>query len=193
MARIEDYALIGDCGTAALVSRHGSIDWLCLPRFDSGACFAALLGTSDHGSWRIAPDASPFEASRAYLGATMILATTFRTSEGAVELIDFLVPGATEPTLVRLVRGVEGVLSLTSELVIRFDHGMTVPRAARGVVTTGFLRDVAEICAQHQVRSATIRGLAVGRRIRLEFSRGMPTGCRQQIRNVWEASGWSVR
>ena len=68
-----------------------------------------------------------------------------------------------------------------------------VPRAARGVVTTGFLRDVAEICAQHQVRSATIRGLAVGRRIRLEFSRGMPTGCRQQIRNVWEASGWSVR
>ena len=132
MARIEDYALIGDCGTAALVSRHGSIDWLCLPRFDSGACFAALLGTSDHGSWRIAPDASPFEASRAYLGATMILATTFRTSEGAVELIDFLVPGATEPTLVRLVRGVEGVLSLTSELVIRFDYGLTVPWVARG-------------------------------------------------------------
>ena len=132
MARIEDYALISDCGSAALVSRHGSIDWLCWPRFNSGACFSALLGKSDHGRWRIAPDDPAFESSRAYLGPTMILATTYRTSEGVAQLIDFLVPGAPEPTLVRIVRGLEGAVSMTSELVIRFDYGLTVPWVARG-------------------------------------------------------------
>ena len=132
MARIEDYALIGDCGSAALVSRQGSIDWLCWPRFDSGACFAALLGTNDHGHWRVAPDDPEAEASRAYLGPTMILATTYRTANGSAELVDFLVPGAPEPTLVRIVRGIEGALSMTSELVIRFDYGLTVPWVTRG-------------------------------------------------------------
>ena len=132
MARIEDYALIGDCVSAALVSRQGSIDWLCWPRFDSGACFAALLGTSDHGHWRIAPDDHAFESSRAYQGPTMILATTYRTSAGAAELIDFLVPGAPEPTLVRIVRGVEGEVAMTSEFIVRFDYGLTVPWVARG-------------------------------------------------------------
>jgi GH15 family glucan-1,4-alpha-glucosidase len=132
MARIEDYALIGDCVSAALVSRDGSIDWLCWPRFDSGACFAALLGTSEHGRWRIAPDDPEFESSRAYQGPTMILTTTHRTSAGVAEIIDFLVPGAPEPTLVRIVRGVEGEVAMTSELVIRFDYGLTVPWVARG-------------------------------------------------------------
>ena len=132
MSRIEDYALIGDCVSAALVSRQGSIDWLCWPRFDSGACFAALLGKSDHGCWRIAPDERGFESSRAYLGPTMILVTTFKTGAGVVEVVDFLVPGAAEPTLVRIVRGVEGEVALTSELVVRFDYGLTVPWVARG-------------------------------------------------------------
>src|SRR5579863_3852467 len=106
--RLEDYGLIGDCETAALVSRKGSIDWLCWPRFDSAACFAALLGSSENGRWRIACDDHVFESSRAYLGPTMILVTTFRTGAGVAELIDFLVPGAPEPTLARIVRGVEG-------------------------------------------------------------------------------------
>src|ERR1700759_5767878 len=101
--RIEDYALIGDCRTAALVGRDGSIDWLCLPRFDSPACFAALLGTSDHGRWRIAPDESHVELSRAYLDSTMILATKFRTASGSAEILDFLVPGEANPTLGRIV------------------------------------------------------------------------------------------
>src|ERR1700742_912075 len=103
MARIEDYALISDCASAALVSNRGSIDWLCWPRFDSAACFAALLGETKHGCWSIAPDDHEFQSSRAYLGPTLILTTSFRTSTGAAELIDFLVPGAKEPTLVRIV------------------------------------------------------------------------------------------
>src|ERR1700690_975811 len=101
-ALIEDYALVGDGHTAALISKQGSIDWLCWPRFDSGACFAALLGTSDHGRWQIAPADGDAHSERAYLGPTMILVTTFRTSSGTAELVDFLVPGAAEPTLVRL-------------------------------------------------------------------------------------------
>jgi GH15 family glucan-1,4-alpha-glucosidase len=132
MPRIEDYALISDCRSAALVSRQGSIDWLCWPRFDSSACFAALLGKSDHGRWQIAPDDHGFEPSRAYLGPTMVLATTFKTGAGVAEVIDFLVPGASEPTLVRIVRGVEGEVAMTSELVVRFDYGLTVPWVARG-------------------------------------------------------------
>jgi GH15 family glucan-1,4-alpha-glucosidase len=132
MARIEDYALIGDCRSAALVSDRGSIDWLCWPRFDSGACFAALLGASEHGCWRIAPNDPGFHSSRAYLGPTLILTTTFHTASGVAELIDFLVPGAPEPTLVRIVHGVEGTVDMTSELVVRFDYGLTVPWVARG-------------------------------------------------------------
>jgi GH15 family glucan-1,4-alpha-glucosidase len=132
MARIEDYALIGDGRSAALVGRDGAIDWLCWPRFDSAACFAALLGAADNGRWRIAPDGAETETSRAYLGPTMILATTQRTSQGAVELTDFLVPGAAQPTLVRIARGLEGEVAMTSELVIRFDYGLTVPWVARG-------------------------------------------------------------
>ena len=132
MALIEDYALLGDCRSAALVSRDGSIDWLCWPRFDSAACFAALLGTTDNGRWRIAPDDAKAQSSRAYLGPTMILTTTYRTAGGVVELTDFLVHEATQPTLVRIARGVEGEVAMTSELVIRFDYGLTVPWVARG-------------------------------------------------------------
>lgn len=132
MARIEDYALIGDCRSAALVSRDGSIDWLCWPRFDSTACFAALLGDSENGRWLVAPVNGEFRASRTYVDATMVLATRFQTETGEVEIIDFLAPDTPEQTLIRIVRGIEGVVDMTSEVVIRFDYGLTVPWVSRG-------------------------------------------------------------
>src|SRR3954452_19989174 len=102
-SRIEDYALIGDCRTAALVGRDGSIDWLCLPRFDSGACFAALLGTPDNGRWRIAPAGEVRATRRHYRGDTLILETEFETADGVVALIDFMPPRSEAPDVVRIV------------------------------------------------------------------------------------------
>src|SRR4051794_11323880 len=87
-APIEDYALIGDCATAALVSRQGSLDWLCLPRFDSGACFATLLGSSEHGRWLLAPVGEPGRLSRRYCPDTLVLETRFATADGEVTVID---------------------------------------------------------------------------------------------------------
>jgi GH15 family glucan-1,4-alpha-glucosidase len=132
MAAIEDYALIGDCRTAALVSREGSIDWLCWPRFDSPACFAALLGGRDNGRWILAASNRAAGVSRRYLGPTMALATRFTTETGVAEVIDFLAPDEPVGTLVRLVRGIEGVVDMTLELVIRFDYGLTIPWVSRG-------------------------------------------------------------
>ena len=103
-SRIEDYALIGDCETAALVSRDGSVDWLCWPRFDSDACFAALLGEPKHGRWRIAPN-GPARVTRQYRNDTLILETRFDTAEGAVTLVDFMPPRNDESDLVRLLIG----------------------------------------------------------------------------------------
>src|ERR1700739_2944076 len=100
---LEDYALIGDCSSAALVSRDGSIDWLCLPRFDSPACFAALLGESEHGRWLIGPAAPVVRSERRYLDGSLILVTMFETADGTVELIDFMRPHRRLPQLVRLV------------------------------------------------------------------------------------------
>lgn len=129
--RIEDYALVGDCETAALVTRDGSIDWLCWPRFDSAACFAALLGTPDHGRWRIAPvDPSPGIA-RQYRPGTVILETTFDTGHGAATLIDFMPPRDGTSNLVRLVVGRRGRVDFRTELVIRFDLGASVPWVSR--------------------------------------------------------------
>lgn len=125
--RIEDHGLIGDTQTAALVDLDGTIDWLCLPRFDSGACFAALLGTRDHGRWRIAPAATDMTVSRAYRPGTLVLETTFRTTEGEVRLIDFMPIRATRPDLVRIVEGVSGRVAMDMDLVIRFDYGSAVP------------------------------------------------------------------
>ena len=113
--RIEDYALIGDCGSAALVGRDGSIDWLCLPRFDSGACFAALLGEPRHGRWVIAPVEPAARVERRYLNGSLILATMFETAEGAVELVDFVRPRRRLPQLVRLVRGMRGRVAMSTE------------------------------------------------------------------------------
>jgi GH15 family glucan-1,4-alpha-glucosidase len=123
---IEDYALIGDCETAALVSRNGSIDWLCWPTFASPACFAALLGTSDNGCWSIAPKLAS-RSSRCYLDHTLVLETTFETETGAVLLTDFMPPRTHNSDIIRMVRGIRGRVDMHMELSLRFDYGRTVP------------------------------------------------------------------
>ena len=125
--RIEDYALIGNCKTAALVSRQGSIDWLCLPRFDSGAAFAALLGTRDNGHWQIAPVDEPRQVRRRYRGDTLVLETQFETESGAVTLIDCMPTHTRETDLVRVVRGNRGEVRMRMDLTIRFDYVSIVP------------------------------------------------------------------
>ncbi len=125
---IEDYALIGDTQTAALVSTEGSIDWLCLPRFDSGACFAALLGDRNHGSWQIAPaGANRTMTSRAYRPATLVLETLFETADGTVRVIDCMPIRGEAPDVVRIVEGVSGRVQMRMDLMIRFDYGRSVP------------------------------------------------------------------
>ena len=128
--RIEDYALIGDLQTAALVERGGSIDWLCFPRFDSGACFAALLGTEDNGRWLVAPIEGG-TTTRRYLHETLVLETTWETSDGAVRVLDFMPPRGKAPDVVRIVEGLRGRVRMRSELVIRFDYGCIVPWVRR--------------------------------------------------------------
>ena len=128
--KIEDYALIGDCKTAALVGRDGSIDWLCWPRFDSAACFAALLGTAEHGRWIISPTQPAASVVRRYRPGTLVLETEFRTDTGSAVIIDFMPPGD-GAHLVRIVQGLAGRVPVRSELVIRFDYGATVPWVER--------------------------------------------------------------
>ena len=123
---IEDYALIGDCKTAALVGRDGSIDWLCWPRFDSAACFTALLGTADHGRWLIAPKQPPLAVSRHYRAGTLVLETEFETETGRAAIIDFMSP-ADSTDLVRIVIGRSGCVNFHTEFVVRFNYGATVP------------------------------------------------------------------
>jgi GH15 family glucan-1,4-alpha-glucosidase len=125
--RIEDYALLGDGETAALVSREGSVDWLCCPRFDSGACFAALLGTERNGRWLIAPKAAAARTTRRYRDGTLVLETDFETADGAVTIVDFMPMRTAVPDLVRIVRGRTGRVVMRTELIIRFDYGSIVP------------------------------------------------------------------
>lgn len=124
---LEDYALIGDTQTAALVGRDGSIDWLCLPRFDSGSCFAKLIGDDDHGRWLIAPEGEVVATSRRYKGRSMVLETDMTTAEGTVRVTDFMPPRHHHPRVVRIVTGLEGEVQMRSELVIRFEYGEDVP------------------------------------------------------------------
>ena len=124
--RIEDYALIGDCKTAALVGRDGSIDWLCWPRFNSAACFAALLGNADNGRWLIAPKHPPLGVKRRYRPGTLVLETEFETETGRAAIIDFM-PPADGADLVRIVIGRSGRVAFQTELVVRFNYGATVP------------------------------------------------------------------
>ena len=124
---IEDYCLIGDCETAALVSREGSIDWLCLPAFSSAACFAALLGTRDNGYWKISPAGKVKATRRQYEPHTLVVETTFETKDGEVCLVDFMPPRAEHSHVVRMVRGVRGKVKMQMDLAIRFDYGRTIP------------------------------------------------------------------
>ncbi len=124
--KIEDYAMIGDCKTAALVGRNGSIDWLCWPRFDSAACFAALLGECENGRWLIAPKEELIEVSRRYRSGTLILETEFHTKSGRATLVDFMIPGD-GAHLVRILIGRQGRVDFRNEFVVRFNYGATVP------------------------------------------------------------------
>ena len=130
-SRIEDYAVIGNCETIALVGRDGSIDWLGLPRFDSAACFAALLGDARHGRWLIGPVGEAVRVSRRYRGDTLILETTFETADGAVSLTDFLARRDGVSDLIRIVRGVSGAVAMRAEFVVRFDYGSVTPWVSR--------------------------------------------------------------
>src|SRR5512140_3687669 len=123
---IEDYALIGDCQTAALVGRDGSIDWLCWPRFDSDACFASLLGTRQNGRWRLAPADETTRVTRHYRDETLILETQFETAAGAITLVDFMPLRGNHSHIVRLVQGKRGKVRMTMDLTIRFDYGRTI-------------------------------------------------------------------
>jgi len=133
---LEDYALVGDCHTAALISKFGSVDWLCFPHFDSGACFAALLGTSEHGCWAISPAIPIKKIQRRYRPGTLVLETEFQTAQGTVMLVDCMTPRDGTPNLLRMVVGRTGRVPMKMELIIRFDYGSVVPwvqRTQRGI------------------------------------------------------------
>jgi GH15 family glucan-1,4-alpha-glucosidase len=134
---IEDYAVVGEGHSMALVGRDGSIDWLCLPRFDSAACFAALVGDDRHGRWRVAPAGPVLRTSRQYRGDTMVLETTFETTDGVVRLVDFMPTRQDRPRIVRIVEGVRGRVPMRLTLCPRFDYGRTIPwvRHHDGTVT----------------------------------------------------------
>ena len=131
--RIEDYGLIGNMLSAALVGRDGSIDWLCLPRFDSPACFAALLGTPENGRWKIAPTDHGVKTSRRYLSDTAILETRFETATGVVTLTDFMPinPGERHVDLIRIVTGISGTVEMEMEFALRFENGQAIPWVRR--------------------------------------------------------------
>jgi GH15 family glucan-1,4-alpha-glucosidase len=125
--KIEDYGFLSDTQTAALVSRDGCVDWLCLPRFDSGACFASLVGNRDNGHWRFFQDEPVTKLTRRYRGNSLILETEIETKSGAVRLIDFMPPRGENPDIIRIVEGVRGEVAMRMELIIRFDYGRTIP------------------------------------------------------------------
>jgi GH15 family glucan-1,4-alpha-glucosidase len=130
-SKVEDYALVGDCETAALIGRDGSVDWLCWPRFDSGACFAALLGTADNGRWLIGAADQNARVIRQYRDRTLILETDIETADGAATIIDFMPPRGKASDVVRLVLGKRGKIVIRVELIIRFDYGSLVPWVTR--------------------------------------------------------------
>jgi len=159
---IERYALIGDCHTAALVGSDGSIDWLCLPRFDSGACFAALLGGPEHGRWSLAPTAAVNRVRRRYRDGTLILETEFDTKEGSVRIIDFMPKSDQRWDVVRIVEGLSGTVGLRMELIVRFDYGSIVPWVRRSedilLITAG--PDTLELSASVAVEGENMKTVA---------------------------------
>lgn len=159
---IEDYALIGDCHTAALVGRDGSIDWLCIPRFDSGACFAALLGQTRHGRWLIAPAAKVLRTRRRYREGTLILETEFETDAGAVRIIDCMPLSNERWDVLRIVEGLRGRVAMRMELIVRFDYGSIVPWVRRPdhtlLLTAG--PDTLELHTPVKVRGENLKTVA---------------------------------
>src|SRR5436305_6597754 len=129
--RIEDYALLGDLQTAALVGRHGSVDWLPFPRFDSSSCFGALLGGSEHGRWLVAPTGGGRAVDRRYRPDTLVLESEWQTPTGRVRVIDFMPPRETKPDIVRIVEGLDGEVDMRTELIIRLDYGSVIPWVLR--------------------------------------------------------------
>jgi len=169
---IGDYALIGDCHTAALVGCDGSIDWLCLPRFDSGACFAALLGSPEHGRWLMAPAAGARKVQRRYRDDTLILETDFETEDGAVRVIDCMSLSSERWDVQRIVEGLRGCVRMRMELVIRFDYGTIVPwvRMTDDVLLATAGPDTLELHTSVQTRGEQLKTVAdfevsVGERI----------------------------
>jgi GH15 family glucan-1,4-alpha-glucosidase len=159
---IEKYALIGDCHTAALVGDDGSIDWLCFPRFDSGACFAAILGGPEYGRWLLAPVAEPSRVRRRYRGNSLILETEFDTPEGGVRIIDFMPLSDKRWDIVRIVEGLSGRVDLRMELIVRFDYGAIVPWVHRYedilLLTAG--PDTLELAASVSVEGENMKSVA---------------------------------
>ncbi len=159
---IENYALIGDCHTAALVGLDGSIDWLCFPRFDSGACFAALLGGPEHGRWLIAPTAAIRRVIRRYRDETLVLQTDFETDEGSVRLIDYMPLSDERWDVVRIIEGLSGNVALRMELIVRFDYGSIVPWVRRSedvlLMTAG--PDTLELTGSRPVEGENMKTVA---------------------------------
>jgi GH15 family glucan-1,4-alpha-glucosidase len=162
MPWIEHYALIGDCHTAALVGSNGSIDWLCFPRFDSGACFAALLGGTEHGRWLLAPSAKIKSTRRRYVDDSLVLETEFQTARGRVRVIDFMPISDERWDVVRIVEGISGTVAMRMELIVRFDYGSIVPWARRVndllVLTAG--PDTLELAASVKVEGRNMKTVA---------------------------------
>jgi len=158
---IEHYALIGDCHTAALVGRDGSIDWLCVPQFDSGAVFAALLGSPENGRWRIAPRDTEVQVARRYRAGTLVLETDFETSAGAVRIIDFMPLSKDRLELVRIVEGLRGSVAMELELVIRFDYGAIVPwvRHSGGDLTATAGPDTLQFSGPVEIHGENLKSL----------------------------------
>ncbi|MFL5767427.1 MAG: glycoside hydrolase family 15 protein, partial [Actinomycetota bacterium] len=154
-SRIEDYAIIGDYHSAALVGLDGSMDWLCLPRFDSGACFAALVGGAEHGRWLVAPRGGVKRTTRRYRPGTLILETEFETEDGAVRLTDCMPIRDGEANVVRFVEGLRGRVPMWTELVMRFDYGSVVPWVRS---EAGHLRAIAGPDALHLHSEVELRG-----------------------------------
>lgn len=159
---IEDYALIGDCHTAALIGIDGSMDWLCFPRFDSGACFAALLGGPEQGRWLLAPAGKVKSVQRRYRRDSLILETDFHTSRGSVRVIDFMPVSDDRWDVVRIVQGLSGTVALRMELVVRFDYGSIVPWVRRSgdllLITAG--PDTLELASSVAVEGENMRTVA---------------------------------
>ncbi|MDI1288574.1 MAG: DUF5911 domain-containing protein, partial [bacterium] len=130
MTRIDDLALVGDLHTAALISVQGVVEWLCLPTFDSPACFASLLGEPDNGQWSLRPADPHAVPERRYIGDSLVLETTWTTQSGVARVVDFM-PTHARTSLVRIVEGVSGLVAMSSELRLRFDYGHVVPWVRR--------------------------------------------------------------